>query len=348
MASTTNVTRNLSTPKTRFTSNFGVKGNLAVDGTAEFSEVSHMGAIRTQKIYRIATGADTSDFTEETSGQLDVASNGEGPTGHDSSIRFTQTAISGVQVYVTYSSAVDWSEYDYLGMWYKGGDDNTYASGDIKVGIFEEGNTLWAARTETYSLPAIAPEAATAEWKYFEQALDTANRLTRNAVTRFSFYQDSGIAGNTLDIAEIELYKIGTSRGPARGQVRRYEVANGITVTRGEIVQMDADGRIRIAADNSPYVIGVAVSTSDTATDVGVSAQADVVIDGVVNLKSDETLSAGDGVAVDTGDQPTIDDGGSSFTTIHIQFGVATKTCIAEDVVPVLIGSRGHVGVEGS
>ena len=332
-----------SAPKNRYTNSMYTEGDFGVAGALKAAAITELGAVLTQKIYTISPMTDVSDWTEETSGQLDAADNAEGPLLDDKSMRLTQTAAGKTQVYIDYSTPIDLAAYDKIGFWYKGGPGDVFAAGDLQVLIFTNGVTAAAQAAETLNVPAIATEPTPAVWKYAEISFANAATL-RKKVTRIAFYSAATtLAGNFMDVVMLENYKYGYGNGPALGTIRRNRVENGVTVVQGDYLQLESNGRANLADDQSTSFAGLALAGAEG--NAAGTIFIDYVEDGIVNLKSTEILTAGDGVVPDHATNNTVDDGDAA--SLRLQIGTALVTCIANDLVPCML-KNGDVGAVGA
>ena len=302
------------------------------------------GGMRSQLVYTLDLVDDDSNWTEELNGSFDKADLTEGPLLNDGAMSMTQTdATGGKQIYFEPTLTADLSGFTTMGMWYKGGNNDAIATDDVKILLFQGGLTATASASDELSFPAFT-EAAAAEWKYTELTLST-DTTTRAAVTRIGFLSEAGTNANEIDVANIEFFNYSTGSGPAYGEIHTGIIDSADVIAQGDILEFKGNGRVGDVTDNTPQFAGVSV-TPGTVTGDGVgSVTVNYVTTGFVNLQTDEILTAGDGVAAD-GTTNGIDDGGANSEAI--QFGMVPHTAIAEDLVAVLIGSRGFVGTVGT
>jgi len=224
------------------------------------------------------------DFTEQTSGQLDVAAVGSGRVGANS-IRLTQTvAASDRAVYMLLANSIDVRWAKYVGMWYRTGAANQWDPGDIAFYIFtREGNFLYANRAmaiDFFETQYI--DGGGQPYRYMELDL---SRFTRAAgfesddlstVWGIGWYSEAGDNGNVLEIDQIEFYTHGTGYGPARGNIVSIPVSDTIHARKGYAMAWDETaGRANVAINNEPAFSGICVdnpSQTQLAADVAISA----------------------------------------------------------------------------
>lgn len=225
------------------------------------------------------------DFTEQTSGQLDVSAVGSGRVGTNS-IRLTQTvAACDRAVYMLLADAIDLRWAKYVGMWYRTGAADQFDPGDIAFYIFtrEAGNFLYANRAmaiDFFETQYI--DGGAQPYRYMELDL---SRFTRAAgfesddlseVWGIGWYSEAGDNGNILEIDQIEFYTHGTGYGPARGNIVSIPVTNGVHARKGYAMAWDETaGRTNVAINNEPAFAGICVdnpSQTQLAVDVGISA----------------------------------------------------------------------------
>jgi len=224
------------------------------------------------------------DFTEQTSGQLDVAAVGSGRVGANS-IRLTQTvAASDRAVYMLLASSIDVRWAKYVGMWYRTGAANQWDPGDIAFYIFtREGNFLYANRAMAIDFfEAQYIDGGGQPYRYME--LDIT-RFTRAAgfesdnlseVWGVGWYSEAGDNANILEIDQIEFYTHGTGYGPARGNIVSIPVTDTIHARKGYAMAWDETaGRTNVAIDNEPAFAGICIDNpSQTALAVNVAISA--------------------------------------------------------------------------
>jgi len=224
------------------------------------------------------------DFTEQTSGQLDVAAVGSGRVGANS-IRLTQTvAASDRAVYMLLASSIDVRWAKYVGMWYRTGAGNQWDPGDIAFYIFtKEGNFLYANRAMAIDFfEAQYIDGGAQPYRYMELDL---TRFTRAAgfesdnlseVWGVGWYSEAGDNANILEIDQIEFYTHGTGYGPARGNIVSIPVTDTIHARKGYAMAWDETaGRTNVAIDNEPAFAGICVdnpSQTALAVDAAISA----------------------------------------------------------------------------
>uniref|UniRef100_A0A6M3MFI2 Uncharacterized protein n=1 Tax=viral metagenome TaxID=1070528 RepID=A0A6M3MFI2_9ZZZZ len=224
------------------------------------------------------------DFTEQTSGQLDVAAVGSGRVGANS-IRLTQTvAASDRAVYMLLADSIDVRWAKFVGMWYRTGAADQWDPGDIAFYIFtREGNFLYANRAMAIDFfEAQYIDGGGQPYRYMELDL---TRFTRAAgfesdnlseVWGVGWYSEAGDNGNILEVDQIEFYTHGTGYGPARGNIISIPLADTIHTRRGyALAWAETAGRVNIAIDNEPAFAGLCIdnpSETGLATDVAISA----------------------------------------------------------------------------
>lgn len=225
------------------------------------------------------------DFTEQTSGQLDVDAVGSGRVGTNS-IRLTQTvAASDRAVYMLLADPIDVRWARFVGMWYRTGAADQWDPGDITFYIFTRSaaNFLYAHRAMAIDFfEAQYIDAGAQPYRYME--LDIS-RFTRAAgfesdnlseVWGIGWYSEAGDNGNILEIDQIEFYTHGTGYGPARGNIVSIPLADGAQARRGyAMAWAEEAGRTNVAIDNEPSFAGICVgnpSETPLAVNVAISA----------------------------------------------------------------------------
>lgn len=288
------------------------------------------------------------DWTEETSGDFDVAAVGSGRVGANA-IRLTQTdADSDKCVYLLLSNPVDLRWANYVGFWYQGGDSDAFTEGDIELYIFTSPTSYLRAsgflRIDLF--PGNFTEEASAVWHYAEFAITDFTEVpaNRNAALKevwgIGFYSDAGVDTNFIDVDQIEFYTHGTDYGAARGKLMAAPIADGITVAKGDGLEWDiGSGRVSVSDDDEPNWAGICV-IGGTGNEQG-TVFAVFVTDGPVNmLANDGSIAANEGVSCSAaGDALTVDDGGGSSQGIMI--GKSLEAGAANAVITVLLSVPG-------
>jgi len=209
------------------------------------------------------------DFTEQTSGQLDVTAVGSGRVGANS-IRLTQTvAASDRAVYMLLGQSVDLSWARYVGFWYRVGAANQFDPGDISLYIFtrDAGNFLYANRAVALDIfETQYIDAGGSVYRYMEMELARFIRATGfesddlSEVFGIGFYSEAGDNGNYLDVDQIEFYTHGTGYGPARGNIISVPLVDNVHAIKGYALSWaETAGRVDVAIDNEPAFCGICV-----------------------------------------------------------------------------------------
>jgi len=231
------------------------------------------------------------DFTEQTSGQLDVVASADPRVGANS-IKLTQTvAAGGTAVYMLMSGPLDLSWARYVGMWFKGGNADQFDIGDIYFYIFtKEGNYLYANRARAIDFFEVQKICAgTAVWNYKELDLDRFVKASGyegdllKEVWGIGWQSVAGDNGNTLNIDQIEFYTHATGYGPARGNIISIPLVDDVHAVPGYGIAWDhTAGRAAVSADNEPDFAGICVgnpSITRLSADSGAAATSITVVD---------------------------------------------------------------------
>lgn len=209
------------------------------------------------------------DFTEETSGQLDVAAVGAGRVGANS-IRLTQTvAASDAAVYLLLDQPVDLRYARYVGFWFAAGAADQFDPGDISLYIFtrDASNFLYADRAMALDIfETQYIDGGGAVWRYMEMELARFIRATGfesedlSEVWGIGFQSIGGDNGNLIDVDQIEFYTHGTGYGPARGNIISVPLTDDAHAIKGYAMAWDETaGRVNVAIDNEPAFAGICV-----------------------------------------------------------------------------------------
>ena len=209
------------------------------------------------------------DWTEQTSGQLDVAAAGSGRVGANS-ITLTQTvAASDRAVYLLLDRPVDLRYARYVGFWFAAGAGNQFDPGDISLYIFtrDASNVLYASRAMALDIfETQYIDGGAGVWRYMEMELARFTKATGfesddlSEVFGIGFYSEAGDNGNTLQVDQIEFYTHGTGYGPARGNIISVPLVDNVHAVKGYAMSWaETAGRVDVAIDNEPAFCGICV-----------------------------------------------------------------------------------------
>jgi len=215
----------------------------------------------------VITGGDceiVGDWAEDTDGTWDVTAAGSGRVGNNSIVMTQTGAAADSSIYLLLSGPVDLSWAKYVGFWYKGEDNESYAANDIYLYIFTASGNYAYANAARYVDPIGAyDEETTAVWHYAE--VDISD-FTINS----GYYTDkleevwgigfsaNGIANQTMQVDQIEFYTVGTGNGPARGLIMSASLYDAIYAAKGYgLAWNENSGRVDISAVDDYAFAGI-------------------------------------------------------------------------------------------
>ena len=217
------------------------------------------------------------DWTESDSGTFDVTADTTNHKIGSGAIKLTATSACDGTQYIETSiivaskavpndvygnvGSLDWTGFDWFGGWWFGGGANHFdGEGELKFSIKNDG--VWGTPVNvvipsgSINLPPQVPTQSV--HKRFDVDITS---FARSKVQAIRFYCSCPTAGQNITIDDLIVYKFSTGRGPLiGGGAVPYVSANGVTISRGDIVSYSTGTVHRIQEE----------SAADQVDDVGV------------------------------------------------------------------------------
>ncbi|MHA1746587.1 MAG: hypothetical protein ACTSWW_11340 [Promethearchaeota archaeon] len=244
-------------------------------------------------IYPVNDCESASDFSESADGEFDIEI--EDSTKKVGSYSIKLTATTAESGYVSTDKIVesgpiptdsngdqyvDWSDSDYIGWWQYNAGMNT--DGELKFRI--KNNGVWSDAIDV-------PGGTDGVWQRVE--LDISG-LSRTRVEAIRFDNNAPV-NEYVYIDDIIRYKHGNGKGPVLGPCISFPIKNGETISRGNLVGIQAGSVRRLSTtvsgeeDLGPCVVGGTGNSQGT-------VYATVQIGGLAYLRAGGTIVAGEGV----------------------------------------------------
>ena len=215
------------------------------------------------------------DWTESDDGTFDIAADSTNEKVGSNAMSLTATAACDGTQYVETSiirasqaipndkygetGGIDWTGFDWFGGWWFGGGAAHFDGlGELQLNIKNDG--VWGTAvniiipTGSADLPPMIPTNAV--HKLFDVDITS---FARNKVQAIRIYCACPTVGQSVSIDDLKVYKYSTGRGPCMGPCMPYTPADGVQISRGDIVKFTAGTTHRIGETAAAEVIDIGV-----------------------------------------------------------------------------------------